>query len=244
MVDKQARDVHYLHDFPLLNLSGATHVPLMCSIRKVWIPEQPAPTTGWTRTQRKELYLHWKNQDSHAQALHTQLQRQLQTISEHTEDRLAAVHHCMNQLDGHTYKKSQAAQSSCFDLSPFQRFQHHTACLRELQGTPLTLRNLFQAWRHCHLRRQARLRMNATTKAAHKRKLQYIYDVATQAANARDHFGFYQAIRELAPKQPYQRIQLRSTTGELLGPEASADLLQQWYTQLYDATDIIALWKL
>ena len=53
-----------------------------------------------------------------------------------------------------------------------------------------------------------------------------------------DHFGFYQAIRELAPKQPYQRIQLRSSTGELLGPAASADLLQQWFTQLYDATDV------
>ena len=144
----------------------------------------------------------------------------------------------MNQFDGSTYKKTQAAPSTCFDLSPFKRFQHHTVCLRELQGAPQTLQNLFQAWRHCHHRRQARLQMNATTRAAHKRKLQHIYDIATQAANAKDHFGFYQAIRELAPKQPYQRIQLRSSTGELLGPAASADLLQQWFTQLYDATDV------
>ena len=238
MVDRQAREVHYLHDLPLLSLSGASHVPLLCSIRKAWIPEQPAPTTGWTRTQRKELYLQWKHQDPHAQALHIQLQQQLQTIPEHTEDRLTAVHHCMNQFDGPTYKKTQAAPSTCFDLSPFKRFQHHTVCLRELQGDPQTLQNLFQAWRHCHHRRQARLQMNATTKAAHKRKLQHIYDIATQAAHAKDHFGFYQAIRELAPKQPYQRIQLRSSTGELLGPTASADLLQQWFTQLYDATDV------
>ena len=237
MADTQARDVHYLHDFPLLSLSGAEHVPLLCSIRKVWFPDQQAPTTGWTRSQRKELYIHWKDQDSYAQTLHTKLLQTLHAIPEDTADRLDAVHNCMNQVDGPTFSKTKATLEQRFDLSPFKAFQHHTTCLRALHGASSTLRNLFQAWFHHHHRSQARRQMNVATKAAHKRKLQLIYDVANQAEQARDHFGFYQAIRDLAPKQQYQRIQLRSKTGALLDPGASADLLQQWYAHLYDAQD-------
>ena len=43
-----------------------------------------------------------------------------------------------------------------------------------------------------------------------------IYDTAHQAEHARHLFRFYQSIRELAPKQPFHRIQLRSTSGAFL----------------------------
>eukprot|EP00435_Cladocopium_sp_Y103_P055446 s1325_g18.t1 len=65
----------------------------------------------------------------------------------------------------------------------------------------------------------------------------HIYDVASQAERARDPFRFYQAIRDLAPKQPYRRIMLRSPSGDLLGPSDAADTLCAWYAQMYAASD-------
>jgi hypothetical protein len=80
----------------------------------------------------------------------------------------------------------------------------------------IQLNHLFEAWFHVARRQAARKRMNQTSKAARKHRLQQIFDKATYAERAQDTFQFYQAIRELAPKQPFQRIQVRSNTGDLL----------------------------
>ena len=67
--DQNARDVHYLHAFPLLNLNGAKHVPLVSSVLKAWTPSPHVQQPGWSRAQRKALYQHWIQQDEHADAL-------------------------------------------------------------------------------------------------------------------------------------------------------------------------------
>ena len=237
MIDNGARDVHYLYDFPLLGLTGAKHYPMLCSIRKVWIPDRPEHSSGWSRAQRKELYLHWQQQDLTAIALSDHLQQQVDALPDTGDDRLHAVHACLNQVDASKYKNIQAERFPSFDLGPFKLFQHHTQCLRNMQGDTSEPHLLFQAWRHVCCRLRARRQMNANSKAAHKLRLMTIYDSASKAATAKDHFSFYQSIRELAPKQPFQRIQLRSPEGAILGPEASADLLQQWFTQLYEAPE-------
>ena len=79
--------------------------------------------------------------------------------------------------------------------------------------------------------------MNQTSKVARKQRLMMIYDTASTAETAKDPFQFYQCIRELAPKIPYKRILLRSTTGALLGPEDAADTLATWFQDLYSASD-------
>ena len=81
--------------------------------------------------------------------------------------------------------------------------------------------------------------MNHQAKATRKAKLAHFYDNAQQAEQAKDPFRFYQAIRALAPKQPFQKILLRSRTGDLLGPAEAADELQQWYESLYAASDVL-----
>lgn len=237
LVDDTARDVHYLHDFPLLNLTGARHVPLLCNIRKAWTPAQHEQAQGWTRLQRKELYQHWRQQDQYVQNLQRELSQQIDELSEQVDDRLTAVPECLRQHDGASYKKARPAFLQTVDSTPFLVFQYHTRCLRQMHGTGTDLGTLFQAWKHTVGRLRARKLMNQNSKEAHKRRLMSIYDSASSAANAKDHFGFYQAIRELAPKQPFQRVQLRSDTGTLLGPAEAADALQQWYTGLYDAPD-------
>lgn len=78
-----------------------------------------------------------------------------------------------------------------------------------------------------------RRQMKTSSKMARKAKLQKIYEAAETAERAGDPFRMYQAIRSLAPKQTFHRITLRSSTGEMLGPEQAADQLCNWFRQLY-----------
>ena len=50
--DPLARDVKQLHDFSLVPLTGAFHIPLMTSIRREWFNAQTSKSLGWTRQQK------------------------------------------------------------------------------------------------------------------------------------------------------------------------------------------------
>ena len=91
----------------------------------------------------------------------------------------------------------------------------------------------FAAWNHVCQRNLARKAMNLAAKQSRKQRLDQVFHAADQAEKAKDHFTLFQHIRSLAPKQPAKRIMLRSSQGELLGSDAAADWLQQWYHDLY-----------
>ena len=239
LVDASAKQVHYLHNFPLLGISGAQHVPMICDIMKVWTPASHVQDHSWSRAQRKALYLHWRAQDPHAQQLEQTLHVQLDQLSPDIDTRLQQVHDCFKQHSGMQYSLKKPKPIFEHDLTPFQTFQWHTELLRDLfQSKSLTLQTIFKAWHHMGRRQQARRMMNRTSKEARKQRLQHIYDAANRAEHAKDTFQFYQCIRELSPKLPYRRIQLRSKTGELLGPADAADELQTWFASLYHASDL------
>ena len=77
--------------------------------------------------------------------------------------------------------------------------------------------------------------MNTTAKQSRRNKMQKIFDQADAAERSQDHFRLYQAVRALAPKQKLQRIQLRHAGGTLANPSQAANMLQQWYEDLYHA---------
>jgi hypothetical protein len=74
-----------------------------------------------------------------------------------------------------------------------------------------------------------------TLRARLEVKLQKIYDAAAMAERANNPCRMYQAIRSLAPKQTFQKVNIRSEAGDLLGPEQAADRLQEWFSELYHA---------
>ena len=239
LTDASARDVHYLHDFPLKGLTGAQHVPLVCNVMKVWTPSPQQAVPGWSRAQRKQLYMQWRARDQQTLRLHETLQQDIAQLPEHAADRLQEVHRCMNQVTGQSFQQKRPPPVYAHDLSPFRAFQLHTERLRELSRCSATKTVLFQVWHTVSKRLQARRVMNQASKTSRSRRLQMIYDNANKAEAAQDPFQFYQCIRELAPKLPFKRIQLRSDTGELLGPVAAADALQDWFRDLYKAEDIL-----
>ena len=240
LIDDCSRDVHYLTNFPLLNLNGARHLPMLCNLMKVWTPATHETAPGWSRAQRKELYLHWRMQDAQSRHLQQTLQHQLAQLPEQDIDRLTLIHETMNQYTGMNFRIAKPSPVYQHDLTPFQAFQRHTQLLRQLSSTSsTTLHTIFHIWFHVGRRKHYRRIMNQTSKAARRRRQVHIYDAAAQAERTNDPFRFYQCIRELSPKLPFRRIQLRASTGELMAPTEAADALQTWFQNLYHATDFI-----
>ena len=228
--DHTAMNVQYLWQFPLLGLTGSQHVPQICSVLKVW-HVQPRPTQpGWTKSQRLELGQQWQHPNERVLLLQQDVLHEINRLPQ-DGDRLDHVHPALAGFRPHR-PPTKPTPIHRHDLTPFQLFQTHTTALRALRGK--NLMNIFQAWFHVHKRTMARKQMNTVSTNARKQRLQQIYQVADEAEQAKDHFRMFQAIRKLAPKQRFHRIQVRSQCGNLLTPAQEADEIQRWFANLYE----------
>eukprot|EP00435_Cladocopium_sp_Y103_P000521 s4664_g1.t1 len=229
--DATSREVKYLEDFPLYGITGARHVPLLTSVIRHWIPSTSKPTsTGWSHKQRLALYTEWMRNDDHSAAMQHDVQCKIHQISV-SDSPLDALHAALNSYPTVSSVDPAPQPVHLFDLTPFQAFRYHGQALRHLVGT--TLSSMFKAWYHVSQQCSARRLMNTTAKQARQAKLQAIFDRAHEADIAKDHFRLYQAVRQLAPKMQHRRISLRHSDGTLATPAQAADILHNWYTQLY-----------
>lgn len=233
--DQAARQVHQLHLFPLNFDANTFHIPILTSTLRCWIP-CTSQTAGWSHRQRLRLYMHWRDQDETAQTLQMNIQSQLQAIP-CGDQSLQQIHDTLTTFTSNTFSTPPQPRPHQFDLTPFQAFRFHGLAARRLQGTSGS--NLFQAWFHIVQMQKARRAMNSTAKQARKAHLQQTYDAASEAAMAKDHFRLYQAIRKLAPKQISKRVQLRNADGTLANPVQAADMLAEWYSQIYAPEDSV-----
>ena len=227
--DETSRQVQYLIDFPLNCVSGAHHIPQIYSMLKVWHSTYSEAALGWTRTQRLELYHQWTQNPEASEKLQHDIKTTINSLPL-DGNRFENVHTALNEFPApKLHRKREAVH--LYDTTPFQLFQEHSRRLRALLHP--TLDNLFQAWFHVHRRCKARQQMRVTSAKARKLRLQKIFNIAGRAAAAKDHFRLYQAIRELAPKQPFRRIQIRDHVGNLLNPSDAADRIRDWLAMLY-----------
>lgn len=236
-VDQTSKNIIQLDDFPLLPFDGAFHVPHITSIRKTWHPTGGDSQHGWTRQQRMALHGHFLCQDDlYANFISAVNQKILQIPV--SDEPLQDLHTALNQFEGKTFQQARPTPKHKTDVRPFQRFQDHTMKLRSIRTRDLL--GLFQAWFHTHQRSKARKEMGSVAKQTRKNRLAQVYEKAKNAERAHDHYTLFQAVRELAPKMPRRRIMLRDSSGHLLGPQASADFLKEWYQAQYEDTHIPA----
>ena len=233
--DPLARDVKQLHDFSLVPLSGAFHIPLLTSIRREWFHAQTSKKLGWTRQQRLRLSQHCVKQDDTFHCFQQQINRTIYNLHADQPSDLNILHSTLNKFTCNSFLQTLTKTKPVTDTGPFRIFQEHTWQLRHLHGHELA--TLFQAWFHVCKRSQARRAMSAAAKQKRKLRLDQVFHAADLAEKAHDHFTLFQHIRTLAPKQPMKQIMLRSDKGELLGPDDAADWLQRWYHELYSDGD-------
>ena len=236
--DQMAKAVTQLRDFPLVPMTGAFHIPLMTSIRNDWYPDHRPQQHGWTRQQRLQLHQHCVQQDHVFHCFNAQIHDTINSLGHNTDSDLMALHRTLQQFTGDCFQ-TESSQLKCnTDAGPSRRFQAHTKQLRLVMYADL--KGLFHSWYHVVHRCKARREMSFASKQSRQRRLDQVFQTADRAAKAKDHFQLFQTIRTLAPKQPMKRIMLRSTTGDLLGPDEAADWLQQWYQDIYsDQVDTV-----
>ena len=230
--DRTARDVHHLDDFPLVLPSGAHHVPLLTSTPRCWTPPPSLSSNRWSHKQRLQLYQQFHASDPTIDQLRTDIQHGIQQLplDDHC---LPSLHRTLHTCSRGTRTTTTAIPVHQYDLTPFQAFKYHGDALKAI--SKVNRANVFRSWVHIHRLLQARKQMNRTAKTARQAKMQLVFDQADQAERASDHFRLYQAVRKLAPKVCTRRTQLRNLDGTIASPSQAADLLHDWYSNMYQA---------
>ena len=227
--DYTARQCIYLDEFPLLEISGCRHRPLMTTIQRTWITRPSTQDHVWGKKARLALRQQWLQGHIDSDSFNEQVSARLHAGTDWSSP-LDSMHKAMNTLSATLHHRKP--QNTAHPIAgPCAVFQHHTRYLRQQHDT--SLHTVFHSWFHVVHRDRARKLMNITAKNTRKSKQSQIMLQALQAANAKDHFRLYEAIRALAPKQTYKPVTIRSQTGALLAPAQAADHLVEWYTQLY-----------
>ena len=243
--DCTAREVQLLDHFPLLPDHGPMHIPLLTTMQRKWHFSLPTSQPGWTRSQRADLHQRWLHDPDFVTSLNTQIQSHISTLSpDHLLDTLQPLHNALNSID-HKQHTSYRHQQYGYATGPCKQLQWHIHQLRQHQQA--SLKSCFKSWFHVIKKSQIRGYLRQTATKIRKRRLEQVFQKAKQADEAHDHFRLYEAIRALAPKQQFRRVQLRSENGSPLDPEQSADALQAWFYDLYhddgpQLSGVAALW--
>lgn len=230
--DCTSRQAQCLTNFPLLSPSGAQHLPLMTSLMRCWTPRPTQSSTHWSHKQRLALYAATREQGFVASKMKCELQEQLRQLPA-TPDLLDSVHQALNMYPP-SFSTPTPKPVHQFDITPFQRFQYHSQQLRELAYSS-TMKTTFLAWFHVSQLHRARHQMNRTAKMARRAKLETIFTQAREAEQAKDHFRLYQAVRQIAPKITSPNFQLRLGNGQIATAQEAADILNDWYENMYKA---------
>eukprot|EP00438_Fugacium_kawagutii_P028060 Skav235478 [mRNA] locus=scaffold1269:464000:470377:- [translate_table: standard] len=231
--DEAAKAPTYHDQHPMLPITGPRHIPISAWLRRRWYHRtNPQPSFQQMRTL---LLARWRTDSTFGHTLHTHTEAALQQLS---------ASQVLNDFDSfhatlHSHLPSLTPTSPPFPTlqdfpilpTPMKAFAHHTKTLRRMREAGLT--SLFHAWYHLTKRSIARQQMRHNAKARRKEKIRRIMTLADEAAQAKDHFRLYQAIRHLSPKQPYKRVQIRTDQGLILDPSDAADDIAHWLQDLY-----------
>ena len=231
--DLQSKQVKYLHHHPMYQTTGCRHVPMITTVASRWIPQQTRSPFHWDRHLKQKAYKHydhhttlWSQQVEHIKAQVVDL-----PMTEYVED-YSAFHQCVNHCIAFPKEISSNTEIQ-MPRTVFQQFLRHSKVVQDLVGGDL--KTCFSAWFHCCRKSRLRKQMNQVTKHTKKQRQWQILQQASEAARTKDMRKFYSIIRRLAPKMPKKPILLRSEQGHLLGAEEAADLLQQWFANIYEA---------
>ena len=233
--DSTAREVHLLHQFPLLHDAGSRHIPLMTSLPRHWHHMTSAPKPGWGRKQRMELHQRWSHDSDFADMLGQQLNAQLsQFTAPQLYQDLQPLHHTMETFStSHTQTTLTTDTTPIYihALGPCRQLHWHLEQLRHF--VTISLQSCFTSWFHVIKKDAIRKQLRLGAITARKQRVNQVLRHALDAERAHDHFRLYEAIRKLSPKTTYSRAILRSEHGDLLNPSDSADVLQAWFQDLY-----------
>jgi len=230
--DGIARNVKYLNSADFLPFSGATHIPLMCSVKKFHFSYRSSQGfSGFTYFQRQRCRLDWRNgapQWDHMLQATGQTLQDLCCLSMPPADPVQVFHDTLGPCFHQFYPQRHRDQTP--------PSEHHAALIQEkgfyhrqvMQTRALTLQALFHVWK-CRSRYAVLNRVHKQhTKLLKKQRFYDLLSSVQQAAQHHDSFAVHQIISQYTPKQPKRRTQLRNAVGAPATPTEGLQLTKEF----------------
>ena len=213
--DLFSKQVSYHPDAEYLPLSGAMHIPILCTIRKIpYVFTKQAGVATCTYRQRLQCRTVSKTNPPLWTQMMNQIDIQLQQFTQqHHEDStfVDELHRCVMPTFQKIFPKTQKMDTPSPDTDLIESKWIHRRQMLSL--TQPTIANLYRAWYHqtkfFSLKRQHREHIKQLKK-------QQMHDLLTEvdkAAARFDSFQIFHIINRYTPKQPRKKIRLRRTDG-------------------------------
>jgi len=214
---------------------GAKHRAIVASIpwRAGWTfhARNIAPVK-FSLPQMRQSLKHW---DAKAQALHNWIRHTLQHAPpELTLQKLntRVLTQCVR-----LYPKGKAVVSKpSTQPAVIESIRSMKLAQRALQSHPKcrSLRGIIEVWRLLTAFRRRGRELRVASKLARRQWFEEHIQEAEQAAQRQDLGSVYRVINRLAPKRRYEKVRIRSSTGEMLGPQAEFREILQYFRNAFD----------
>lgn len=234
--DGFSRDVKYLHSADIVPLAGATHVPLMCCIKKFQFSYRSKQSHGFTYQQRLRCRLDWQRGSATWDCR--------QVVCDNTathRDPVQTFHDQLGERFHYFYPKNETLprtpKPSHEDIIQ-QKWYYH----RQVKNNQsLTLPAIFHVWK-CRSKCSQLTREHRRLTKTFKR--QRFFDLLTAvqgAAERHDSFEVHQIINKFTPKQPKKKIQLKNADGSPASPSEALQLTKAFVERIWAGADVVHL---
>ena len=238
-----SKKVIYYPQADFLPVSGAYHIPMVCTVRKIpYIFTKAAGMQSCSFNQRLSCRRAWKMHDSQWNEFHNASEVLFHQFSRQThpkDDFVDALHqHLMPCFQSHFPKSRDCSTATGLDSNILLNKWDHRRCL--LRPKLCTPPNILQAWYHWTKFHQLKRLQIAHARNLKKQQLQDLLADAQSAADRHDSFGLYQLIAKYSPKQPRKRIRLRNEQGQPASAQEARDLTCTYVRELWKGPTQIA----
>ena len=229
-ITDQARTSQVVADFPVAAWRGGTkHCPVLALVpvpRVLWKPQQHQ--TKPAQIDRDSLLRDLRQQEpSQAlQALRTE-------VDAHMHQPLDTFNQVLLQAGE---KLSTSAQALTQSEALANCARDMWRLFRGMRRHRFTMQGVITAWRQWAQFTQAHRIHKARSKERSKQRRINLLDQGQQAANRGDAHGLWATVRQLAPKAPRRKLQLRRN-GHMISVEAEMDWILEAYGQRYSVQD-------
>ena len=243
--DGFSRDVKYLNDADILPQHGATHIPLLCCVRRFHFSCKTQQSfSGFTYHQRMKCRLDWQRNAEIWNQMLDQTGQALQALCVHPEDHWDPVQTFHNHL-GDTfhqfYPKHERIPCAPRDTNEDlirQKWYYH----RQIKNNhSFTLRAIFHVWKCSSTYNKLNRAHRRQTKVNKKQRFFDLLRSVQTAADRHDSFEVHQIINKFTPKQPKKRIQLRNTDGSPASPSEALQLTKAFVERIWTGDDAVNL---
>lgn len=245
--DGCAKNVKYLHDLPFLNAKKVGHVPMMCQLKRYWVPPGvDSGTAGISAQQRLQGRNacfsdteQWRHFMCHSERCLTEF---LQNVGPSDPEFISKLHATASVSFRDCFPAGQGSSSTqhwSLDRSIILDKWKHRACCKQLQI--VNPRNVLHAWFHmARFQALKRLHKRHAWQVRHNQFAQILVE-AQHAANCHDSHKLFQTISKFCPKQPRRRVQLRNQVGSIASPVEELAILSAFVQTVWHGPDAVPM---